>query len=319
MTGDTIQHAKWERFFSKKNRIQANFVDGHPNFPAHDHEFIEVQVIVGGTCLYRTVMGDIRPHAGDAFLFRPGAWHAYEETNGLQLYNCCFDAVFLARELSWMIDHPSLGRLLWAVPFSPLQKGMVSIHLPPRDLERCRTLLEELRALSHRSAMDSFADRLGLLVQILNLLARCLRMAGVNPKDEEVDHQEASEMTLHTAVASAIRLIDEHMADTWTLASLAERVHVEPTYFVRLFHKAVGLPPMAYLAERRLELAAGLLRRTDLPVSEVGAMIGWLDANHFSRRFREKIGLSPTRYRQRFIAVEGGNNGASKIDTKTRK
>jgi AraC family L-rhamnose operon transcriptional activator RhaR len=60
---------------------------------------------------------------------------------------------------------------------------------------------------------------------------------------------------------------------------------------------------MAYLAGRRAELSAGLLRRTDLPVGEVGALVGWPDPNHFSRRFREKFGLSPTHYRQRFEAV----------------
>lgn len=289
MPDHAIQRAKWERFFSERNRIEANYVSRHPNYPAHDHAFIEIQLIVAGTCLQRSSLGECRPEAGDVFLFRPGAWHALEHVDGLDLYNCCFDSSLLARELSWMVDLPALGPLLWSIPLEPKQRGMAALHLPPQAVRRCRTILDALRRLAKTDSAATFADQVGLLLQFLGVLARHVPNERARPTSERA----------HSAVASAIRLIDEHPAEAWTLASLAGRVHVEPTYFVRLFHKAVGLPPMSYLAGRRVELAAGLLRRTELPVSEVGAMVGWPDANHFSRRFREKFGLSPTRYRLR--------------------
>jgi len=300
MPDGTIQRAKWERFFSAKNRIEANFVSDHPDFPAHDHEFLEIQMVVAGRCLHHSSLGDTRPRVGDVFLFRPGAWHAVEQVDGLDLYNCCFDSSLLAREMAWMIDHASLGSLLWSIPLSPKQHGMVSLHLPASDVKRCRTILDALRRLARTDPAATFGDQLGLLFQFVSVLARHLSQEQIRPASERS----------HSAIAAAIRLIEEHPGDEWTLASLAGRVHVEPTYFVRLFHKAVGLPPMAYLAGRRAELAAGLLRRTDLPVSEVGRLVGWPDANHFSRRFREKAGLSPTRYRQRFLDSRG-RNGAS--------
>jgi AraC family L-rhamnose operon transcriptional activator RhaR len=295
MPDGTIQRAKWERFFSAKNRIEANFVSDHPDFPAHDHEFLEIQMVVAGRCLHHSSLGDTRPRVGDVFLFRPGAWHAVEQVDGLDLYNCCFDSTLLAREMAWMVDHPALGALLWSIPLSPKQRGMALFHLPAREVKRCRTILDALRRLARADPAAAFADQLGLLFQFLGVLSRHIPQASVRPASDGS----------HSAIAAAIRLIDEHPGDEWTLASLAGRVRVEPTYFVRLFHKAVGLPPMSYLAGRRVELAAGLLRRTALPVSEVGALVGWPDANHFSRRFRAKFGLSPTRYRQRFAASAG--------------
>ncbi|MCX6925434.1 MAG: helix-turn-helix transcriptional regulator, partial [Verrucomicrobia bacterium] len=105
----------------------------------------------------------------------------------------------------------------------------------------------------------------------------------------------------HPAVLAAIKLIDETPAEPWTLETLAGRVHVEATYFVRLFRAVVGLPPMAYLARRRLELATAFLRHDDLPIGEVGAKSGWLDANYFTRCFREHFGMSPSKYRARFL------------------
>lgn len=286
-----VTQLHWTDYHQSTRRISAKYNPNHGNYRIHDHEFIEIALITEGTCLHHTAHGDSRPEKGDLFLFRPGAWHGYAEVQGLCSYNCCFDAALLGRELSWMIDNPFLGRLLWSIPLSADQHGMVSLHLPPEELKRCSRLLDELCALARVDYLSYFADRLGLLMQILNLLAR-------NVSTEGETRQEPSP---HRAVVTALKLIDEAPTEPWTLQSLAQRVHVEPTYFVRLFHTVVGLPPMAYLNRRRLELATTLLRRDDLPIGEVGAMAGWLDANYFSRRFRAHFGMTPSRYRARYL------------------
>jgi transcriptional regulator GlxA family with amidase domain len=51
-------------------------------------------------------------------------------------------------------------------------------------------------------------------------------------------------------------------------------------------------------------MATSLLRRTPLPVREVGAAVGWLDANYFSRRFHDNFGISPSNYRSRFMTLQ---------------
>jgi len=294
-----IQHTTWGRFFASNKRIHANHVRRHPNFPAHDHEFMEITLIVGGSCLHRTVLGEGRVHAGDAFLFRPGAWHAYEEVEDLDLYNCCFDTSLLSLELSWMIDHPWLGRLLWSAPLSETRKGMVSLHLSPPETDECRGFLNELCRLAHAGGIPRAVDRIAILLRILNLLGRRLRMESTVRSEPTPAVAGSLDSTMHSAVASALRAVDEQPEYDWSLGELAHRVHVERTYFVRLFRKAVGLPPMAYLARRRAELAAGLLRRTTIPVGEIGGMVGWPDANQFSRRFRQAYGISPREYRRR--------------------
>ena len=76
-------------------------------------------------------------------------------------------------------------------------------------------------------------------------------------------------------------------------------LHTSPNYLVRLFTKTAGLPPMAYLRRRRLEMATQLLIDSDLLVGEVGNRVGWADANYFARRFRAAFGVTPTVYRAR--------------------
>jgi len=281
----------WTDYHQSVRRITAKFNPKHGNYRIHDHEFVELAFVVSGTCLHHSVLGDSRPSSGDVFLFRPGAWHGYAEVKDLALYNCCFDTALLGREMSWLADDPYLGRLLWGIPLSAKQHGMVSLHLAPQEFKRCCKLLDELCVLSQGDYLSHYGDHLGLLLQILSLLAR-------NASANSGEKLSPS----HRSVVSAIKLIDDAPTDPWTLKSLAARVHIEPTYFTRLFHAAVGLPPMAYLTRRRLELATTLLRRDNLPVGEVGAMAGWLDGNYFSRCFRKHFGMTPSRYRARFKA-----------------
>lgn len=285
------QPLSWKSYHQSVRRIVAKWNPCHGNYGVHDHEFVEIAVIASGSCRHQTILGDFRPTAGDVYLFRPGAWHGYSEVQGLSLYNCCFDAALLGRELGWMADEPYLGNLLWALPLSPRQRGMVALRLPAGEFAACRELLDALCDLARSEHHSHFGDHVGLLIQILSLLAR---------NTPRPPSPSAGNVRAQRAVAVALKCIDDAPADEWTLPLLAARAAVEPTYFSRLFRAAVGLPPMAYLTRRRLEVATTLLRREDLAIGDVGAMAGWSDANYFSRSFRKHFGMTPSRYRQRF-------------------
>lgn len=104
----------------------------------------------------------------------------------------------------------------------------------------------------------------------------------------------------HPAVQHAMRLLEASIDEPWTLDRLAARVHLAPGYLVRLFGKSAGISPMAYLNRLRAERAAGLLIETELPIATIGALVGWHDPSHATRRFRSTFGLSPSQYRSAF-------------------
>jgi transcriptional regulator GlxA family with amidase domain len=60
----------------------------------------------------------------------------------------------------------------------------------------------------------------------------------------------------------AIKLLRDHLADPWTLDSLAEEVHLSRSQIVRAFDATVGMSPMAYLRQMRVERMARLLAST---------------------------------------------------------
>jgi AraC-like DNA-binding protein len=96
-------------------------------------------------------------------------------------------------------------------------------------------------------------------------------------------------------------------AETWanarlheviTLPDWARAVGLHPVYFGRVFKRETGLRPMAWLNERRLQLACQNLAGTAKSVTEIAEVCGFASPFYFSRVFRRHFGHSPLHYRQ---------------------
>ena len=110
--------------------------------------------------------------------------------------------------------------------------------------------------------------------------------------DDLLPPQEARRR-LHPALEALVA----DPAHPWTLAMLADRVHLHPTYFSNLFRRTFGMPPLRYLAQLRVRRACDLLRATELRVGEVADQCGFPDPLQFSRFFRRNLGVSPRGFR----------------------
>ncbi|WP_150275254.1 AraC family transcriptional regulator [Paenibacillus tepidiphilus] len=95
----------------------------------------------------------------------------------------------------------------------------------------------------------------------------------------------------------AISYMDAHYNRNVTVPELAERVHLHPNYFIRVFKRHFGLSPIQYINRKKIEQAKWLLLSTDLPLTGIGEEIGIPDVPYFSKLFKAFTGFSPTAYR----------------------
>jgi AraC-like DNA-binding protein len=92
--------------------------------------------------------------------------------------------------------------------------------------------------------------------------------------------------------------IEAHLEDNVSVDELAAMSGLSLCHFVRAFKESEGVPPHRYLLRRRISRAQELLRRTDLPLSEIAFASGFAGHSHFSHRFQEEVGISPSTFRR---------------------
>ena len=264
--------------------------DGHT--PLHQHDFLEIAVVLSGKALHRTIHGVTTVTVGDVFVLRPGDWHAYEACRALRLANCILGLDLLAGPLAWLRNDPALGQLVL---------GPATIHLDPTARERVLAVLERIVALQ---ADGIERRRIDLIGELLLFLAELGRGITSSP-----GHRHAP----HTAVEQVIAVLTADLARDWALDGLAATTALDPSYLVRLFRKHTGLSPMAWLARARGERSAILLLTTDAAVADIGARVGWPDPTNFSRRFRSLFRQTPSAYREQLPVPPSDNPPADWI------
>lgn len=99
-------------------------------------------------------------------------------------------------------------------------------------------------------------------------------------------------------LAYEIRLyISRHLTEDLSIHSLCSKYNVSSTTLYQQFKNAFQKSVVEVIREERIKKAKQLLHDTNLPISEVGARIGILDANYFSRTFKSQTGVTPKKYR----------------------
>lgn len=114
-------------------------------------------------------------------------------------------------------------------------------------------------------------------------------------------------------VGRALTLLHENPARDWTVDALGSEVGLSRSALHERFVDLVGQPPMQYLANWRMQIAAGLLRTTQSNVVDIALQVGYDSEAAFTRAFKRLMGEPPAAWRRRQSA--GGTRDAlSSID-----
>ena len=146
-----------------------------------------------------------------------------------------------------------------------IQNSAVDYLLKPVNPEELRRLLQRLEA---------------------TLLAR---------EQQVVSRRESDAASL----AESVRIyLQENYEKQVDFSALADSLAVSAPYLSRIFHEQTGNSPSRYLTDLRMRQARKYLMDTNLTVREIAARVGYPDPFHFSRSFKNAVGISPAQYRE---------------------
>ena len=256
--------------------------------PWHWHEELELILVSEGESVVAAGTEKYIIKEGNGIFINSGILHAaWKHTEGA----CRFHSI---------VFHPRLvggsaDSVFWQNYLRPLMEdGTLSGVYLDRDTEWQR---EILTFLEHAWQSD-VAEQPGYEFEVRENLSRivsCLVLRKPAPGKtlSEKCLREEGRMKL------MLQYIQEHCEEEVTVTGIAESASVSISECLRCFHNTIGVPPIKYVLQYRLQMAAGLLAETDRKIADIGMQCGFQDLSYFARMFRRLKGCTPSEYRKR--------------------
>lgn len=94
-----------------------------------------------------------------------------------------------------------------------------------------------------------------------------------------------------------------------TQEEIAEHLHLNPSYFSRLFKRETGETFVEFVTRAKMEKAKELMDQTDSTVEELAELLGYENKSYFLKCFKSYSGLTPSEYSGK---VQKGRSGNAK-------
>jgi len=248
----------------------------------HAHDFLVLVYVEEGDGSF-AVDGAERPlRAGDVHAVPPGQVIGFAAASRLargRAWSVAFtpDAVPVLASVSplaWA-HHPLLAL------FAPgAGHGVVAEPDRARWSGWIAELAEELTEPSRLGAREAVT---GLLTRILVAAARLAPAAPIAPDPLVQRVFDEIEATFREPVSAG---------------HVARALGYTPGHLTTLVRERTGRPLLEWITERRMTEVRRMLRETDLPLGVVAARTGLRDATYLVRRFRDRYGITPERWRR---------------------
>jgi AraC-like DNA-binding protein len=286
--------------------------------PGAEH-MIEFHGVVKGSC-WGAVAGEppVRLEAGDVILFPQGDAHVMSSAPGVRPAHPGREAYTMQRPPQLPFElrmtnadvttpHIAASRAdestivcgflgLDARPFNPLLAALPRVlHIPSATLGAESWVTAFLRTVVHESNQrrpggEAVLERMSemLFVEVLRRYVDALPpeqtgwLAGMRDP----------------AVGRVLALLHEKPDAAWTLERLADEAAMSRSSLHERFVHFIGQPPMQYMTQWRMQVAAGLLRDTKSKLIEVALACGYESEAAFSRAFKREVGVAPGAWRR---------------------
>ena len=96
-----------------------------------------------------------------------------------------------------------------------------------------------------------------------------------------------------------LQYIDKHYTEKIQIAELSKIIHVCDDRMIRLFKEVTGETPVEYILNLRVEHALKLLMEDNLSIAEIAEKTGFGSATYMTRVFKQKLGITPGKYKQK--------------------
>lgn len=254
--------------------------------PWHWHDELEAGIIIEGTAIVAAGSEKYKLSAGEGFFINSGIFHA---TWGIDTSACTLHSI---------VFHPNLvgstvDSIFWQKYLQPILSNTTLTILPLfQDETWMKDTLDTIkttwRLCSEETPGYEFEIRTALSKLIFILNSNCLSFISTASPKKIREEARIKEM---------LKYIHLHFEEELSTSEIAQSASISNSECLRCFHNVIGITPIQYLKQYRIQKAAEFLHTTNIKIADIAAKCGFREMSYFSKTFRSLKGVTPTQFR----------------------
>lgn len=231
---------------------------------AHLHDQIELGIIKKGTALLYTDGKEYILKKGDCFIVFPNQIHSYEGSENLECQLIIFSPEII-----------------------PEMREILTGYIPQSSVISCEgTDIETIMSvILHNFKMKLPEFNHGILLALCSLISHHMPMEKLN------------KYSIYT-LKNTLMFIEQNFTEPITIESVAENLHISASRLSHLFSDKLNTTFTKYVTSKRIGYACGLLKNSDMPITDIAFCSGFGSVRTFNRAFALAVGINPRNYRE---------------------
>lgn len=160
-----------------------------------------------------------------------------------------------------------------------------------RDIESVMHMLIELQYLWSAPVRDDLAIKKVFFDVLVEIRSQLIEQENCHKLPEKYE-KDLMDLCSH---------IRANPLEDYSIDKLSGMIRVSPNFFNSLFKRSIGVTPMQFVRNIRLNLMKLLLIDTNMNIKEIATLCRFDDPNYFSAFFKKYTGRSPSEYRANFV------------------
>ena len=238
-----------------------------PSMP-HSHPFTELFYIIHGQGEFLVDDKTIQVSSNDLIIVNPNVEHTEKTKTNAPMEYIVFgvDGLICTFDNTENFGHYS---------YSSVQNRLIYL---------CRLMMQEF--LDKKPGFDVICQN---ILQVLFMYIS---------REQQISLHSTDAFLLSKECAIAKRYMDTHYSRNITLDILSELTHTNKYYLAHSFTNYIGISPIRYLLEKRMQISRDLLLNTDHSIAEIAESTGFSSQSYFSQQFRKENGVTTQKYRK---------------------
>lgn len=255
----------------------------------HTHSFFEILCLVEGSCSHYINGQQQYLSKGDILIMAPGTMHAIHaaDDDSLVINILIRSSTFNSAFLNTLTNKTILGDFFQKTLYHNKEHSYLLFHAGNDN-----SLFQILEYLYREECYDKRYKN-----AVKNQIAELFFSFLLRNHEKDVFIPNPTGANDDPDFVFLLKYMENNYQDI-SLKEMADFFHYSERHLIRLIQDYTGASFSKNIQQIRLNHAAALLEKTDLPVSGISSQIGYSNVSHFRKLFTERFSMSPQEYRK---------------------